>query len=222
MLQSMGLRRVRQDWATEQQPPWPSLSSKRRFKQWLIRERRKYRNKGGAINQETIVRWLNRIPVPLWGIYIIIIFQFSAGTRAPAQVEDGNFTLSTRFLNTALPQFSSVTQSCPTFCDPLNCSTPGLPVHHQLPEFTQTHVHRVDNAIQPSHLLSSPFLPAPNPSQHQGPFQWVNSSHKVANIGVSASASVLLLGEAHWLKPTTLARHHSNHLHELFYDRRSW
>ena len=68
-------------------------------------------------------------------------------------------------------QFSSVAQSCPTLCDPMNCSMPGLPVHHQLPEFTQTHVHRVRDAIQPSHPLSSPSPPAPNPSQHQGLFQ---------------------------------------------------
>ena len=68
-------------------------------------------------------------------------------------------------------QFSSVAQSCPTLCDPINCSTPGLPVHHQLPEFTQTHVHRVSDAIQPSHPLSSPSPPAPNPSQHQSLFQ---------------------------------------------------
>ena len=67
-------------------------------------------------------------------------------------------------------QFSSVIQSCPTLCDPMNCSTPGLPVHHQLPESTQTHVHQVDNAIQPSHPLSSPF-PTLNLSQHQGLFQ---------------------------------------------------
>ena len=64
-------------------------------------------------------------------------------------------------------QFSSVTQSCPTLCDPMNCSTPGLPVRHQLLEFTQTHVHQVGDAIQPSHPLSSPSPPAPNPSQHQ-------------------------------------------------------
>ena len=64
-------------------------------------------------------------------------------------------------------QFSSVAQSCPTPCDPMNCSMPGLPVHHQLPEFTQTHVHPVGDAIQPSHPLSSPSPPAPNPSQHQ-------------------------------------------------------
>ena len=64
-------------------------------------------------------------------------------------------------------QFSSVAQSCPTLCDPMNRSTPGLPVHHQLPEFTQTQVHRVSDAIQPSHPLSSPSPPAPNPSQHQ-------------------------------------------------------
>ena len=75
-------------------------------------------------------------------------------------------------------QFSSVTQSCLTLCDPMNRSTPGLPVHHQLPEFTQTHVHpvgdaihRVSDAIQPSHPLSSPSPPAPNPSQHQALFQ---------------------------------------------------
>ena len=68
-------------------------------------------------------------------------------------------------------QFSSVTQSCLTLCDPMNRSTPGLPVHHHLPEFTQTHVHRVSDAIQPSHPLSSPSPPAPNPSQHQSLFQ---------------------------------------------------
>ena len=83
-------------------------------------------------------------------------------------------------------QFSSLAQLCPTLCDPMNRSTPcpsparphespGLPVHHQLPDFTQTHVHRVSDAIQPSHPLSSPSPPAPNPSQHQGLFQWVNS-----------------------------------------------
>ena len=66
---------------------------------------------------------------------------------------------------------SSVAQSCPTLCNPINHRTSGLPVHHQLPEFTQTHVHRVGDAIQPSHPLSSPSPPAPNPSQHQGLFQ---------------------------------------------------
>ena len=79
-------------------------------------------------------------------------------------------------------QFSSVAQSCPTLCDPMNRSTPGLPVHHQLPEFTQTHVHRVGDAIQPSHPLSSLSPPAPNPSQHQSLSQWVNSSHEVAKV----------------------------------------
>ena len=79
-------------------------------------------------------------------------------------------------------QFSSVAQSYPTLCDPMNHSTPGLPVHHQLPEFTQTHIHRVGDAIQLSHPLSSPSPPAPNPSQHQGLFQWVNSSHEVAKV----------------------------------------
>ena len=77
-------------------------------------------------------------------------------------------------------QFSSVAQSCPTLCDPMNCSTPGLPVHHQLLGFTQTHVHRVGDAIQPSHPLLSPSPPAH--SQHQGLFQWVNSSHEVDKV----------------------------------------
>ena len=76
--------------------------------------------------------------------------------------------------------FSSVSQSCPTLCDPMNCSTPGLPVHHQLPEFTQTHVHWVGDAIQPSHPLSSPS--AFNLSQHRSLFKWVSSSHLVAKI----------------------------------------
>ena len=77
---------------------------------------------------------------------------------------------------------SSVTQLCPTLCAPMDYSMPGLPVHHQLLEFTQTHAHRVGDAIQPSHPLSSPFPPAPNPSQHQGLFQWVNSSHEMAKV----------------------------------------
>ena len=79
-------------------------------------------------------------------------------------------------------QFSSVVQSCLILCYPMNRITTGLPVHHQLPEFTQTHVHRVGDAIQPSHPLSSPSPPAPNPSQHQSLFQWVNSSHEVAKV----------------------------------------
>ena len=79
-------------------------------------------------------------------------------------------------------QFSSVTQSYPTLCDPMNCSTPGLPVHRQLPESTQTNVHWVGDAIQPSHLLSSPSPPALNLSQHQGLFKWVSFSHQEAKV----------------------------------------
>ena len=73
---------------------------------------------------------------------------------------------SIRIDTNSIFQFSSVAQLCPTLCDPMNHSTPGLPVHHQLPEFTQTHIHRVGDAIQPPHPLSSPSPPAPNPSQH--------------------------------------------------------
>ena len=77
---------------------------------------------------------------------------------------------------------SSVAQLCPTFCDPMNCSMPGLPVHHHLPESTQTHVHWVSDAIQPSHPLLSPSPPALNLSQHQDLFQWVSSLHQVAKV----------------------------------------
>ena len=95
-------------------------------------------------------------------------------------------------------QFSSVAQSCSTLCDPMNCSMPGLPVLHHLPEFTQTHVHRVDDAIQPSHPLLSPSPPAPNSSQHQSfpmsqLFAWGGQS-----TGVSASPSVLPVNTQGW------------------------
>ena len=79
-------------------------------------------------------------------------------------------------------QFSSVTQLCPTFCDPMNCSMPGLRVHHQLPVSTQTYVHWGSGAIQLSHPLLSPSSPALNLSQHQGLFKWVSSSHQVAKV----------------------------------------
>ena len=79
-------------------------------------------------------------------------------------------------------QFSSAAQSCPTLCDPMDCSMQGLPVHHELPESTQTHVHWVSDAIQPSHPLSSPSPLAFNLSQHQGLLKWVSTSHQVAKV----------------------------------------
>ena len=91
----------------------------------------------------------------LYSVYVPFYFRFSGKDK----------------LNSVSVQFSSVAQSCPTLCDPMNGSTPGLLVHHQLLEFTQTHAHRVSDAIQPSHPLSSPFPPALNLSQHQGIFQ---------------------------------------------------
>ena len=96
-------------------------------------------------------------------------------------------------------QLSSVAQSCLTLCDPMNRSTPGLPVHHQLPEFTQTHIHRVSDVIQLSHSLSSPSPPAHNPSQHQSLFQWVNSAWGGQSTGVSALASFLPKKAQGWI-----------------------
>ena len=95
-------------------------------------------------------------------------------------------------------QFSSISQSCLTLCDPMKRRTPGLPVHHQLPEFTQTHVHRVGDAIQPSHPLSSPSPPAHNLSQHEGLFksQFLGSGGK--SLRVSASTSVLPKNTQDW------------------------
>ena len=99
--------------------------------------------------------------------------------------DGGNATMSSP-LWVILPisryQFSSVTQLCVTLCGPMDCSTPGFPGHHQLPEVAQTNVHWVSDAIQPSHPLSSPSPPAFNFSQHQSLFQWISSSHQVVKI----------------------------------------
>ena len=91
-------------------------------------------------------------------------------------------TFKIKYIYIQFSQFSSVAQSCLTLCDSMNRSMPGLPVHHQLLEFTQTYVHWVGDAIQPSYPLSFPCPPASNPSQHQGLFQWVSSSHEVAKV----------------------------------------
>ena len=111
-------------------------------------------------------------------------------TEEPGRLESiglqrAGYNLVTKWqkqLDNTTVQFSSVTQSCPTLCDPMDCSTLGLPVHHQLPEFTQTHDYWVSDAIHPSHPLSSPSPPAFNLSQHQGLFKWVSSLHQVAKL----------------------------------------
>ena len=100
---------------------------------------------------------------------------------------------------TKLVQFSTVAQSCLTLCNPMDCSMPVLPVHHQLPEFTQTHVLWVGDTIQPPHPIWSPSPPAFNLSQHQGLFKWVSSLHQVAkSTGVSASSSVHSMNIQNW------------------------
>ena len=117
--------------------------------------------------------------VPLWSIQVPELSGLDLGSAYnPGPASDGSWQSNLepkqcrqRKHTRRSVQFSSVAHSCPALCDPMNCSMPGLPVHHQLPEFTQTHVHRVSDAIQPFHPLSSPSPPAPNPSQNQGLFQ---------------------------------------------------
>ena len=102
---------------------------------------------------------------------------------------------------------SSVAQSCPPLCNPMDCSMPGLPVHYQLPKFTQTHVHWVGDAIQPSHPLSSPSPPAFNLSHHRGLFRWVSSSHQMAIVTIGSSH----IGSGRtrtWLHPGVLTSVH--------------
>ena len=166
MLQFMGSQRVRQDWATELLNYVGSIPGLERS------------SREGNGNPLYSLVW--RIP---W-------------TEEPGKLQsmgsqrvrhDWATSLSLSpghsriYISNKVYQFSSVAQSSPTLCDPMDC-TLGLPVHHQIPEFTQTHVHRVGDAIQPSHPLSSPSPPASNPSQPQSLFQRVNSSHEVAKL----------------------------------------
>ena len=120
------------------------------------------------------VRWEDTVL-----IYNKLLFSITSNEQVEFEIKNA-ISLTLALLK--IKYFSSVTQFCPTLCDPMNRSMPGLPVHHQLPEFTQTHIHWVGDATQPSHPLSSPSPPALNPSQHQGLFKWVRSSHQVAKV----------------------------------------
>ena len=133
------------------------------------------------IPDSEIIILAKRIP-PSSNLYCVVYKAFSVLIACGYKTIIQRSYICVYFVFQTSPQFSSVAQSCPTLCEPMNRSTPGLPVHHQLPEFIQTHVHQVSDAIQPSHPLSSPSPLAPNPSQHQSLFQWVNSSHEVAMV----------------------------------------
>ena len=127
---------------------------------------------------ERMIKWLSTVAMTRKN------WTAGGGMRSAKCEKLLNFLWTFEFyiMYTCSDQIRSVAQSCPTIHDPMNRSMPGLPFHHQLPEFTQTHVQQVGDAIQPSHPLSSPSPPAPNPSQHQSLFQWVNSSHVVAKV----------------------------------------
>ena len=137
------------------------------------------------------------------GLLCVWVRNWDTSDQYQAQVTDyGTWNVGieiNKLRRDQLVQFSSVAQSCPTLCNPMNCSTPGLPIHHQLPESTQTHALRVGDAMQPSHPLLSPCPPAPNPSHYQGLFQmsqlftWGGQS-----TGVSASASVIPMNTQDW------------------------
>ena len=140
--------------------------------------------------QETF-QWDKRQEAARWGAAAVSQSPWQVGcpdAPAPRNVSPGlprrdrNAGSVQNRLSKKVQSVISVAQSCPTLCDPMNCSAPGLPVHQQLLRFTQIHVHSVDSAIQPSHPLSSPSPPALNPSQHQGLFQWVSFSNQVANV----------------------------------------
>ena len=126
--------------------------------------------------------WENRQASLLWSCYRVLLSgqpYWSPECRLELHVQNSEKPTNHEAL--LFVHFSSVVQSCLTLCGTMDCSTPGLPVHHQLPEPAQTHVHRVGDAIQPSHPLSSPS-PAFNLSQHQSLFQWGSSSHQVAKV----------------------------------------
>ena len=121
-----------------------------------------------------------------WVLYITflssIFYKWGQYSYHMELLQEWNEIAYGKHFTPCLSQFSSVAQLCPTLCDPTDGSTPGFPVHHQLPGLSQTHVHRVGDAIKPSHPLSSPSPLAFNLSQHQGLFQWVSSSHQVVKV----------------------------------------
>ena len=165
--------------------PVDSLRTRNSTPRWemknIIHTKNLYSNVHGVTaktetTQTSINWWLNKMR----HIHTMRHYSDEVLTHITTWMSLENIMLSERS-QTHKYQFSSVTQSCPTLCDPMNRSTPGLLVHHQPLEFTQTHVHRVGDAIRPSHPLSSP-PPALNLSQHQGLFKRVSSSHQVAKL----------------------------------------
>ena len=146
-----------------------NVSDESKIKQWFFGTVLKRLTKKGWIfsHQHFIIRgYVVHTPIQKFNVYPIFLFSL--------------YQYCIKFML----QFSSVTQSCPTLCDPMDCSTPGFPVHHHLPELTETRVHHdgVSDATQPSHHLSPPSPPTFNLAQHQDLFQWVSSSHQVAKV----------------------------------------
>ena len=169
ILHSMGLQRVGHDWATELN--WTDVCNigvPQYVRQMLT-------NMKGEINSNTII--VGTFNTELTLMDTSTKQKISKETHFRQQKQQMQRPWNGNKLSCC-----AVAQSHPTLCDPMECSTPGFPVHHHLPEPTQTHVHRVGDAIQPSHPLLSPSPPALNLSQHQGLFQWVSSSHQVAKV----------------------------------------
>ena len=133
------------------------------------------------INCIIINMWFNLLFPTLWYGNNMRIYTFGYGKRIQINFLETE-SISIKVTHDYSYQFSSIAQSCPNLCDPMSCSTPGFPVHHQLPELAQTSVHWVGDAIQLTHPLPSPSPPAFNLSQHQGLFQWVSSLHQMAKV----------------------------------------
>ena len=166
VLQSMGSQRVGHDWATELN--WTELIIQVELGlKWTKLQATQFKKLSKLCRK-----------LYLWYIFYHIILLYDFVTLLYSILSINFYVV----IHITSVQFSSVAQSCLTLFAPMDCGTPGLPVHHQLLEFIQTHVHRVGDVIQSSHPLSFPSPPAPNPSQHQSLFQWVNSLHEVAKV----------------------------------------
>ena len=177
--------------------PWAQLSlihgttgmrekSRESFTHWLWHHRSNGPTLGSLTSRFILwkeIKQLQMNTILIEWSKLLLFLEHSVGHWEQSREPNSHSPAFVKFKPLLRTEFSSVQPLSPVWlCDPMNSSTPGLPVHHQLPEFSQTHVHRVCDATESSHPPSSPSPPAPNPSQHHSLFQWVNSLHEVAKV----------------------------------------